>query len=110
MAKKSHGRPPKGRSKPARRTPPAPRTNAPGAGISEYDNGSVAGAIPVTAATAITAPPVAPPRRSTTRRGGAPARPVLAINYHYLRRDITALGILAPSMIIALIIAYIFLH
>jgi len=35
---------------------------------------------------------------------------VTAVNYHYLRRDITSLSILAPAMVVLLVIAFFVLH
>lgn len=43
-----------------------------------------------------------PARRAAPRRGAA----VAAIDYAYLRRDLLALAILDPAMIVLLIIAY----
>lgn len=33
-----------------------------------------------------------------------------AINYSYLRRDLTMLGILAPIMLILVVLAFLFIH
>ena len=64
--------------------------------------------------------PSGPPQRTVTQAQGSAATrpvaarrpnsarrtPVLAINYDYLRRDIKALSILAPSMVVLLLIAF----
>jgi hypothetical protein len=36
--------------------------------------------------------------------------PAVAINYQYLRRDMVRLAILAPSMIVLLLLAFVLLH
>lgn len=107
MAKKSNRRPTKGRAPRTRQTPA--RTN--GSSPIAPDTGAVATAppavssAPAAVATAAAAP--APGRRAAAR---APRAPVTVINYDYLRRDIRMLLILAPSMIILVIIAFLVFH
>lgn len=70
----------------------------------------------VESVTAVPAAASAPP--AVARAVGAPARraptarrsPAAVMNYAYLRRDLRALGILAPAMIILVILAFIFIH
>lgn len=48
---------------------------------------------------------------ATVRRAQSARRaPVTTINYAYLGRDLRSLAILAPSMVILVIIAFIFIH
>ena len=45
-------------------------------------------------------------RPTATRR----PPPVTVVNYGYLRRDLTILGILAPSMIVLVVVAFFIFH
>jgi hypothetical protein len=47
------------------------------------------------------------PRRAT---GALRKAPGVTFNYEYLRRDMKRLAILAPSMIVILVLAFVFLH
>lgn len=113
MPKKVHGRPAKAKSRP-RRVPQATGGAAAQSAVLEGDVGDLTAAQPA-------ATPVAPaasvgqPRRSgsmpaASRRTGRIAAPTMTINYHYLRRDIMALAVLAPAMIVLLVLAFVFLH
>jgi hypothetical protein len=55
---------------------------------------------------AVAAQPAARSRRSIPSRRA----PVIAINYDYLRKDITYLALLAPAMVVLVVIAYFTLH
>lgn len=105
MPKKAHGRQAKQRPRTRRTTSPS-QTIAP-AGRED------AVATP-TAAPA--APSVGSPRTSTQaarpvpRPGAARRAPTITVNYAYLRRDLMALGILGPAMVVLLIIAYLVFH
>ena len=46
------------------------------------------------------------------RRAAPPARksPGITINYAYLRRDLLTLGVLAPSMVVLVVVAYFIWH
>ena len=102
MPKKAHGRPAKARSR-ARRTPPPPRP---------YDMPTTTAlenrVAPNGAAGAPIAETVAVPR-PPRRRSAAPVA-ITSVNYHYLRRDITTLAVLGPTMVILLVLAFLFLH
>jgi hypothetical protein len=49
---------------------------------------------------------------SSVRRPGAAGRraPALSVNYDYLRHDITALMVLAPSMVVLVVVAFFVFH
>jgi hypothetical protein len=106
MPKKAHGRQAKQRPR-NRRPVSATPTVAPG-----YDDVSV-GAAPAAApsAPAVTAPRATAPAARPIARGGAARRaPSITVNYAYLRRDLMALGVLGPAMIVLLIVAYLVFH
>jgi hypothetical protein len=54
--------------------------------------------------------PTAVARPAAPRAGAARRTPVTAINYAYLRHDLTLLGILGPAMIVLLIVAFFVFH
>ena len=67
------------------------------------------------AATTVSAPPppaTTRPAAPSARRAPPSARktPTLTVNYGYLRHDLTLLAVLAVSMIVLVLVAYIFLH
>jgi hypothetical protein len=102
-----HGRSPKNRNR-ARRAPPPPRSTAATAQVLEHDDLSDVAEAPRVARTTPRSPPATPVaarRAATTRRTTA-----TAVNYAYLGRDVRALGMLAPGMIVLLVLAFIFLH
>lgn len=112
MPKKAHGRPAKARNRSRR---PAARPVPAAGDIAPADQDLIAERVPVTAVS-----PSVQPLRATSavsaapsaRRGAAANRraPATAVNYHYLRRDITTLSILAPAMVVVLIILFFVLH
>lgn len=109
MPKKAHGRPAKTRNRVRR---PAARPAASDVGLAPAGQDLLAERVPVTTAGPTfhaARPAVAAP---TVRRGASTARraPATVINYHYLRRDITTLSVLAPAMVVVLIILFFLLH
>lgn len=104
MPKKAHGRQAKQRPRNRRPASPTP-TAAPG-----YDEGAV-GVASAPVAPAVTAPRTAPATARPVARGGAARRaPTITVNYAYLRRDLMALGVLGPAMVVLLIVAYLVFH
>lgn len=107
VPKRNTGRAARQKTHPRRQAPRhAPATReSPRAEPTGHNGGVVAagsGAVPV-AATAAGPQPREPYRRSAQAFRAAP---VLNFDYRYLRRDILALGVLAPGMILLLLIAY----
>jgi hypothetical protein len=107
-----HGRPNKAKTR-ARRTPARPDTN--GVGASPVLQQEAFAGTGMT--TTVTPAPTRTIQSSAAgaaaaRRSAAALRksPGIAINYHYLRRDITALLVLAPGMVVLLVLAFLFLH
>ncbi|HEX8916987.1 MAG TPA: hypothetical protein VF898_00650 [Chloroflexota bacterium] len=98
------------RRAPPRRKAPPPRRPTASSGIATASPESeVNGAVAVAPAPAAQMP--ASPSVAVQRRGPAPRRPQLAaVSYNYLRHDLRLLGILAPSMVIILVIAYFVFH
>lgn len=97
------------RRAPPRRKAPPPRRPTASSGIATASPESeVNGAVAVAPAPAAQMPA---PSVAVQRRGPAPRRPQLAaVSYNYLRHDLRLLGILAPSMVIILVIAYFVFH
>lgn len=98
MANKKTQRRPKARSRP---TPRRAQPTAPGA-VAVQSPGAESG----------TAEPIPPRMPAATVRRPQTARraPVTAINYAYLRHDLKTLAVLATSMVVLVIIAFIFIH
>jgi len=100
------------RRAPPRRKAPPPRRSPAASGVAtalpEPDaNGSVAVATTPGTVTATQMTGGA----TAQRRGPAPRRPQLAtVSYEYLRHDLRLLGILAPSMLVIVVIAYFIFH
>jgi len=63
---------------------------------------------PLPAAPTAAAPAAARSRRPTT--ASSRRTPTTTINYHYLRRDLRTLGVLAPGMVVVLVVAFIVFH
>lgn len=107
MPKKVSRRPVRTKSRP-RRVPPKPA--APAALAVENGSGSpdvMVGTAPVRPAATTADRPA-----TITRRPGPPPRKVagITINYAYLQRDLRTLAILAPSMVVLVIVAYLKFH
>jgi hypothetical protein len=105
MPKKAHGRQAKQRPRSRRSgVDTQPVTSA------EPDESIVRTSAPAVGST------VAAPRassqgaRSVPRPGAARRAPTITVNYAYLHRDLMALGILGPAMVVLLIIAYLVFH
>jgi hypothetical protein len=103
MPKKAHGRQAKQRTRTRRTTTPAqPATPA-------YQD-ETAPAAPAVASTAAAPRASVTASRNAPRPGAARRAPTITVNYAYLRRDLMALGILGPAMVVLLIIAYLVFH
>src|SRR5579872_6789835 len=110
LPKRPHGRPPKGRNR-ARRMPPPPRPASNGTASSSVLTDEPVIAAQSTPAASAPQPRSGPRPATATRRPPSQSRtPATTINYAYLMRDIRSLAVLAPTMVVVLILAFIFLH
>lgn len=106
MPKKAHGRQAKQRTRSRRATAPT-QTATP-----TYPNETVpaAPAAPPVGSTVATPRAPAAASRNAPRPGAARRAPTITVNYAYLHRDLIALGILGPAMVVLLIVAYLVFH
>lgn len=110
MPKRVHGRPPKAKSRPRRPSGARPLSGAESDGRLGPSVVAERGPAGTLSSSAMSTAPTTSPVSARRTPGGARRAPSAVINYSYLRRDVTTLSVLAPTMIVILVVAFFFLH